>query len=228
MDHSGSSAARLPRVGTGRLPGEGDGPRDRMVRSAAALIARDGLRATGMREVADHAQAPRGSMRHYFPGGKHQLVKEAMTWMGAVVRDELQRAAGDPAASSSASRSPATSTPGRALAVLKTFVRMWRQTLTDTDIAAGCSIAAVVHDSDDPELLAPARDVFTSWREPFHQALLADGASAQTAESLATVALAALEGAVILCRAQRDLTPLEQTGAVLRDLLQPPRQGTSR
>lgn len=56
------------------------GPRERMVFSAAQLIRRDGVNATGMREVAAHAGAPRGSLQHYFPGGKEQLVNEAVTW----------------------------------------------------------------------------------------------------------------------------------------------------
>src|SRR3954468_13921054 len=58
------------------------GPRERMVFSAAQLIRRDGVAATGMRDVAAHAQAPRGSLQHYFPGGKEQLVNEAVAWAG--------------------------------------------------------------------------------------------------------------------------------------------------
>ncbi|WP_069465733.1 TetR/AcrR family transcriptional regulator [Actinacidiphila rubida] len=45
-----------------------------MVFSAAQLIRRDGVAATGMRDVAVHAQAPRGSLQHYFPGGKDDLL----------------------------------------------------------------------------------------------------------------------------------------------------------
>jgi hypothetical protein len=35
-----------------------------------------------MREVAVHAGAPRGSLQHCFPGGKEQLVDEAVGWAG--------------------------------------------------------------------------------------------------------------------------------------------------
>ncbi len=68
-------------------------------------------------------------------------------------------------------------------------------------------------------VLARARAVFDSWRSPFRLALVADGAPDVTAHSLATTALAALEGAVILSRAERGLTPLDQTAGVLRELL---------
>ena len=54
------------------------GPRERMVFSAAQLIRRRGVGNTGLRDVVDDAQAPRGSLQHYFPGGKEQLVNEAV------------------------------------------------------------------------------------------------------------------------------------------------------
>src|SRR5919198_3743632 len=67
------------------------GPRERMVFSAAQLIRRDGVTATGMREVAAHAQAPRGSLQHYFPGGKEQLVNEAVSWAGRYAGKRVAR-----------------------------------------------------------------------------------------------------------------------------------------
>jgi AcrR family transcriptional regulator len=51
-----------------------------MVRSAACFRER-GVGRTGMRDVVEHAEAPRGSLQHYFPGGKEQLLVEAMAWM---------------------------------------------------------------------------------------------------------------------------------------------------
>lgn len=202
------------------------------MRSAAALIARDGLQATGLREVADHAQAPRGSIRHHFPGGKAQLTSESLAWIGAAVSDLLDQAVQAPARQNSAQ--PPLRPPGQtsgdgpaapgtaAVRVLNAFVQVWLQGLRDTAIATGCSVAAVVHDSDDPALLTRAADVFTAWRQPFQQALTLDGSSTEVAETLATTVLAALEGAVILCRAQGDLIPLEQTAAALHHLLAEP------
>src|SRR6185369_11331407 len=45
-------------------------PRDRMVRAAAKLFRVHGVTATGLREIVEAADAPRGSLQHYFPGGK--------------------------------------------------------------------------------------------------------------------------------------------------------------
>src|SRR3712207_9453156 len=57
-------------------------PRERMVYSAAQLVRARGATGTGVRNVVEHANAPRGSFQHYFPGGKDQLVGEAVSWAG--------------------------------------------------------------------------------------------------------------------------------------------------
>ena len=57
-------------------------PRERMVYSAAQLVRSRGVATTGVRDVVAHADAPRGSFQHYFPGGKDQLVAEALVWSG--------------------------------------------------------------------------------------------------------------------------------------------------
>lgn len=196
----------------------GDQPRDRMVRSAATLIARDGLRGAGMRDVADAAGVSRGSFQHYFPGGKDQLTAEALSWMGAAVHERLDRAAErrSPGGGPTGALDPGG---GTAVDVLDAFVDLWRQGLIDTAMTTGCSIAATVHDSDDATLLALAAGVFASWCSPFRTALRAEGRPDDQADALATTAVAALEGAVILCRARHDLVPLDQTAAVLRVLL---------
>src|SRR5580700_2279521 len=66
-------------------------PRERMVRSAAQLIRRKGVSGTGMREIVVEADAPRGSLQHYFPGGKEELVSDALLWMGDVSARRIER-----------------------------------------------------------------------------------------------------------------------------------------
>lgn len=198
--------------------GAGARPRDRMVQSAAALFARDGLRGAGMRDVADHAGVSRGSIQHYFPGGKDQLTAEALGWMGSLVLERLDAAA-EPRSPAEGPTAASISTDGSAVRVLDAFVELWRRGLEDTTMTTGCSIAATVHDSDDAALLDRAADVFAGWCSPFRRALLADGRPDVEADAVATTVVAALEGAVILCRARRDLAPLEQTALVLRAIL---------
>ncbi|MFI9848651.1 hypothetical protein ACIHFD_67445 [Nonomuraea sp. NPDC051941] len=44
---------------------------------------------TGIRDVIEYAGAPQGSFQHYFPGGKDQLVGEALLWAGDFVTERV-------------------------------------------------------------------------------------------------------------------------------------------
>src|SRR5690242_16151759 len=70
-------------------------PRERMVRGAAQLIRRKGVTGTGMREIVTEADAPRGSLQHYFPGGKEELVSDALLWAGGVAARRIRRCLGE-------------------------------------------------------------------------------------------------------------------------------------
>ena len=52
--------------------------RQRMLIAAAEMLARHGLNATSIREMAKRAEAPVGSTYHHFPGGKQQVLVEAV------------------------------------------------------------------------------------------------------------------------------------------------------
>src|SRR4051812_19298013 len=92
-------------------------PRERMVRSAAQLIRRKGVSGTGMREIVTEAEAPRGSLQHYFPGGKEEIVSDALLWAGEVMADQVRRGL-----SALKSRTPS--------ALLASIVDSWRRELT--------------------------------------------------------------------------------------------------
>src|SRR3954447_24640256 len=99
------------------MTGTARAPRERMVYSAAQLMRTRGVAATGVRDVVAHADAPRGSFQHYFPGGKEQLVAEALAWSG------------DFAARSVAAYREQAETPSPS-GLFAHMVRQWRRDLT--------------------------------------------------------------------------------------------------
>ena len=64
--------------------------RDRIVRSAAELVRERGVHGVGLRQIVAHANGPRGSLQRYFPGGKTQLIIEALNLAGAEVLDATE------------------------------------------------------------------------------------------------------------------------------------------
>ena len=64
--------------------------RAKMVAGAADLMSRRGVNATSMREVVRHTGTPRGSIGHHFPGGKQQLIEDALVFAGKQVSGPLE------------------------------------------------------------------------------------------------------------------------------------------
>jgi AcrR family transcriptional regulator len=183
-------------------------PRERMVLSAAQLVRIHGVGATGMRDVVAHAEAPRGSLQHYFPGGKDQLIAEAVEWAGGYAARRVARVAAkleDP-------------TPGK---LFEAMAAQWRDEFTAQGYDAGCPLVATVADtaatSDD--LREAVGKAFDGWQRPVAATLADYGVPAARSTSLAVLMLSALEGAIVLARAHQDVSPLDTVVAELRPLL---------
>lgn len=183
------------------------GPRERMVVSAALLIRERGAHATAISDVLQHSGAPRGSAYHYFPGGRTQLLCEAVDYAGEHVAAMINEAEGG-------------------LELLDALIDKYRQQLLSTDFRAGCPIAAVpveAGDEQDRERMAPviarAAAVFDRGSDLTAQRFIADGIPPDRAHELAVLATSTLEGAILLARVRRDLTPLDLVHRQLRNLL---------
>ncbi len=169
------------------------GPRERMVFSAAQLIRREGVTATGVRDVVEHARAPRGSVQHYFPGGKEQLVNEAVEWAADYAAARVERFVAG----------LARPMPSGLFAAM---VRQWTEEYRSAGFAAGCPLAAATVDC--AETSESTRQAiahgFTAWRRPVARALTGMGVPVRKAASLATLMISTLEGAIIIARAEQD------------------------
>jgi TetR/AcrR family transcriptional repressor of lmrAB and yxaGH operons len=56
----------------------GSQTREKVVEAATLLLRRSGLSGAGINEIVDASGAPKGSIYHYFPDGKTQIVSEAL------------------------------------------------------------------------------------------------------------------------------------------------------
>jgi len=179
------------------------GARQKMIDSAIVLFRERGVAATSMRDIVEHGGAPRGSIYHHFPGGKQQLALEATEFAGDFIASLLD----------------ALTTEGPAAAVDK-YVGYWRSALTDKDFQDGCPVASAALSGDEtPEARDAAGRAFGRWEGALASAIAARGVPADRARSLATLAIAAVEGALVMARAQRSDEPLRAVAAELRGLL---------
>jgi AcrR family transcriptional regulator len=175
-------------------------PRDRMVASAALLIRERGAHSTAIADVLAHSAAPRGSAYHYFPGGRTQLLCEAIDFASDHVAARISAAP-------------------TALAALDVLVDGFRAQLTESDFRAGCPVAAVAVEADNPPVIERAGAAFTRWLGQLESLLRADGAPPEEAAELAMLATTAIEGAILVARTTGSTAPLDLVHRQLRALV---------
>jgi AcrR family transcriptional regulator len=179
-----------------------------MVVSAALLIRERGAHPTAIADVLEHSGAPRGSAYHYFPGGRTQLLCEAIDYASDYVAARIAKAS-------------------TGVEALNGLVAYYRKQLLRSDYRAGCPVVAVTVEAGDPAnpdqampVIDRAAAAFARWTDLIAQRLVADGVFPSRADELAMLSTTAIEGAILVARASRDLKPLDVVHGQLRDLLQ--------
>ena len=178
-----------------------------MVVSAAALLGARGAGGTSLADVLERSKAPRGSIYHHFPAGKRELIQDAMRWTTEQVLT-YQRGC--------TARTPAD--------VLEHFVDFFRQSMISSRCESGCPVAGVIIDTYASEdlLKRTGRSSFRSWVSLLAKQLEEVGTPPRRAQTLGLMTLASVEGALILCRAEGSVRPLDMVAEQLRLLATSP------
>jgi TetR/AcrR family transcriptional repressor of lmrAB and yxaGH operons len=178
--------------------------RNNMLVSAAEVLRERGAAGVTIDEVLTRSGAPRGSVYYHFPEGRNQLLIEALRYAGDAITATIDDAA-----------------ENGGVFLVRKFVDFWEHILADSDFTAGCPVvaAAIGSADDEPALTAVAGGIFSRWRDALTRAFVADGFDESDAGSLATMCIAALEGAVVLCRSTRSAEPLRDVAQQVEFLI---------
>src|SRR5271170_7419207 len=99
--------------------------RKKMLVSAAEVMRERGAAGVTIDEVLARSGAPRGSVYHHFPGGRNQILTEALHFAGESLTSAIESAADH-----------------GEMVLLRRFITFWENILRDSDFAAGCPVVA--------------------------------------------------------------------------------------
>lgn len=184
----------------------GTDTRGRILDAAGRLLREKGYRGTGLTEIMAASDAPRGSIYFHFPDGKEQIVREAMLQEVRRISKVLLTLTRE------------TSGPVEAL---RAYVSGAAEELESSNFLFGCPVAPVILDLPEPgsALAEACREAVDEWCAIYEAALSEAGVESSRASSLATMAVSAVEGALLLARARRDVEPLHRVADELEVLV---------
>ena len=172
--------------------------RSRILEATAELYRRQGMPATGLKQISLAASAPFGSIYHHFPGGKEAISVE-------VIRREGVRY-GEFVGAQLKDADPRDGIP--------TLFADAGTLLQAQDYAEACSIETIALEvaSTNERLRLEAAEVFESWLSGLAAWFARLGIADSESRRLATITLTALEGAFVLCRTMRSIEPMLAAG----------------
>lgn len=179
------------------------GTRDRIVDATITAMRSSGLAGASLGRVLTISGAPKGSVYHYFPQGKEQMVGESLVAYSARVRDYIEATLGQGG--------------GPAAKVRALFAAVARR-LESTQFRQSCAAGAVSLDlgAGDDALGAAIAGHFADWIELIGRHFpIADETQRR---SFAGLLLTAIEGGYVRGRAERSPRALLEAGEWLAPL----------
>ncbi|MFD4998622.1 TetR/AcrR family transcriptional regulator [Streptomyces buecherae] len=180
--------------------------RTRIVRAASRLMQRQGYDGTGIKQIAQEAQATLGSVYHFFPGGKQELAVAAIHHGDQeffdVLREALER----------------EEDTARAIADLcdeladGLHASQWVDGCPITTTSLGTAGRA-------PDIQTAAAQAFARWRGLVHDRLRASGMNEGDAHDLAHTVISTMEGAELAAQVAQSKEPLRIAGKHLARLI---------
>lgn len=188
-------------------PATDAGTRDRLIQAMTAALRRRGLHGVGLSELLAEAQAPKGVLYHHFPGGKTELaiaaIESAVAQLAGAL-DRLMQQQADPVAG------------------LRSWMGSIQKQLRHSGFETGCPLATVALEStaEDAALRGALAAGFAVLRERVGAWLQSAGVPAARAVPLATLIVAAYEGALMQARVAGQITPMQDTTEALLGLIE--------
>jgi TetR/AcrR family transcriptional regulator, lmrAB and yxaGH operons repressor len=174
----------------------------KMMATAEALFRTQGIAATGLTQILEESGAPKGSFYHHFPGGKDQMLAEALD--GYMTRGEglIRHIVGQAG-------------PDTGGFVTRLCVALAND-MERGGWSRGCllQVTAAEMASADTEWMARLQRGARAWHTALAQPFVDAGHGEQEAHSQAEALMAALDGARTMARIERSRAPFEAVAAL--------------
>lgn len=179
--------------------------RQRLIDTTARLLQTAGYHHTGLNQIVAESGAPKGSLYHYFPGGKVALAVAALDQSASQLAQALAQLC-----------LPHPDPESAVAAVIDFFIRE----LEASNYTKGCPVATTTLEQAalTPEIRDACARAYRLWQDGLEAYFAGHGI--RQATFLAENLLMLIEGALLLARAQHNCDPLRRLKTHLPTLIQ--------
>lgn len=162
---------------------------------AGKLMEKQGYHATGLSEILKESKAPKGSLYHYFPGGKGELAVE-------VIKRNRERISKNIQIGMEQYEDPVTS--------IVTFIRNLADVIEKAGYTAGGPLTAIATETaaTDHTISSACGDTYNEWIGIIKEKMSQSDQLKASSALVAQVIISSLEGAILLARTFKSKEPL--------------------
>lgn len=170
--------------------------RRKLTETMSHLLRTQGFSATPIQQVLKESGIPKGSLYYHFPKGKVELAAGSVEKSADALVEFMTEISQD-------ARDPMDS--------VQIFCDFFIEELSRGDFTMGCPIATITLEAaaTNDVIQKVCQKSFQRFSDIFISSLRQHGVAGQTAADMAVISLSSIEGALILCKAQRSTRPLE-------------------
>jgi TetR/AcrR family transcriptional regulator, lmrAB and yxaGH operons repressor len=180
--------------------------REQILQTTCSLIEKQGYHGTGLNEIVKESGSPKGSLYHYFPNGKEQIVAEAVLGSGI---ETAERIRGELKKSSNVSKA------------IYDFILNIAGHVELSGFSAGSPLTSVAMETatKSERINLACREAYSMLQSAFNEKLLESGYTKTKAADMAAFIVASIEGGIILSRTNHTADPLRVVAKQLRAVL---------
>lgn len=181
--------------------------RDFFVERTRYLLAQQGSPDVSLSTVLDACEANKGSLYHFFPGGKDELVIAAVEKQArcAIAMNQELLLNSD-------------STADAVFSIVNSLARAMNA--SDFSLCLPFSAVGAISGDASKNLRSACSETLIKLESLFANALKTEGVSLKTSREVASVIVSTIEGALLQARTRHTIAPLKNAATVLRALLQ--------
>jgi len=169
--------------------------KDNLVRTAMRLFRQQGYASSGLQQILTESGAPKGSLYHYFPGGKEELGKAAVLLAGQLMGEML---------------SDLAAKHEKLAAFVDAYCCVMARWMEESEFRSGCPIATTMLETapHSPLLTEAGVQVLDHWISIIVPVFVRSGLSMHDARLKSQLLIASMEGALLLARVRQQSDPI--------------------
>lgn len=180
--------------------------KDRIIKTTSDLLENQGYHGTGLNEIVKVSGAPKGSIYYHFPGGKDDIVAQAVLYAGELVSERITANLAEKA------------DPAEAI---QSFLETIAHYVEVSGFRSGGPLTIVASETatTNDQINLTCQRAYELMIAAFDKKLLDSGYSVKKANSLAWLITSTIEGSIILCRTFHSGDPLRKAARELAQLI---------